>query len=802
MTVLSATFGPGSGDSTTSETDAQVALANPDIGTISDQSSDSLFTANGPPAAESGSGESLLFAAGAPGINYLLGNIESVLNQYANDIIGGEQVFSFADQDLGGVLTLTAPTLTFRNISFSGTGASQVFTGVVQISTNAASLDAGSGITISAEDGSDDGSAALTGTYSLFNQAPGQGTFSLLIDRLKILIAGVAELHASSVSVSTSKTTGAGDSVTRDFTLGATGADAFIGTGGLRLSDGTLNPTAKGVRISDANFGLLIRKIDANEADYVFEANGDVSLLGFDPDLSLTGTGWHVEGNTLGNLSTTPVIIGAGVDQITLDSSATGFSFSGSATLTTTLGNLDGDFSVTSRTNDNETTDNSGDDFEEVLLGANGISLFVGDDKGNANAGDDVGVRVSSASLMLVTRPDGTFALEASGTASVVNVPSLTLTGDFGVQMNNTGDDISETFTVGGVTKTLDLADGLSRHGGTLTLTTPVADLTGSFSVEEESGEVLFGATDVQFFVGDKKGTNTTADDTGLFVSNGTLLLLIKTDNTYAFDASGDAAVVNVPGLDFIGAFSAQRDTTGADIDRALVVGAGAQQVSRQLTVAANASRFGGDVTLRTPVADLTGAFTVEVQTNDNGTTGNTTDDFKELLVVATSVEVFVGDKQGNLDGSDDLGLQITGGTLGLLLLPSNTYAFRVTGAAALLNVPDLSFTGTFSAEANTTGADVNRSITVGSGAGQVTVGIDVDAGVSRFGGDDVVLETPVGDLRGNFAFQQSTNDNNTSNPGDDFTEVLIGATAVQSFGRRHRRRAVGQWEPAAARSP
>ena len=763
------------------EPETNAGAVTPDIGSISDQSNESLFTANGPPVEGSGSSDTLLFAASGLIPSDLLSNIESKLNEYANSIIGGEQVFTFGDQDLGGVLSLTAPTLTFRNISFSGSGTSRVFTGTIQITTASASLNAGSGISVSAEDGTDTDAFAVTGSYTLFNQAPKDGSFSLLLDRLKILIAGFAELHASNVALQTSSTTSeTGGSVTRDFRLGASGVDAFLGAGPLFLSDGSVNPSARGVRVSSADLGLLIRKIDANEADYVFEATGNATLLGFSPDLTLAGTGWKVEGNTLGNLSQTPVIIGVGSTQISLDSTTTGFTFAGSATLTTTLGGFTGNFSVASQTNDKGTPDDDSDDVDEVLVGATGVSLFVGDDKGNGPGTDDVGVRVSSASLMLVARPNGTFALEASGDATVVNLAALDLTGSFGVQLNTTGAAVAETFTVGGVTKTLDLPGGVSRYGGTLTLVTPVADVTGSFSVEVQSGEVIFGATNVQFFVGDKKGTTSTADDTGLLFSNGTLLLVILSNNTYAFDAAGDAAIVNVPGLDFVGTFSAQRDTTGTDIDRPVTIGAGAQQVARQLTVARNTSRFGGNLTLRTPVADLTGAFTVEVQTNNNGTSGNTGDDFKEVLIAATGVEVFLGDKQGAGD-SDDVGLQISGATLALLLLPANTYAFRVTGTATLVNVPDLTFTGTFAAEVNTTGADVSRSITLGSGAGQVITTLQVEAGVSRFGGDDVVLASPVGDLRGNFAFQTTTNDNDTEgDDSDDFTEVLVGATAVR----------------------
>jgi hypothetical protein len=185
---------------------------------------------------------------------------------------------------------------------------------------------------------------------------------------------------------------------------------------------------------------------------------------------------------------------------------------------------------------------------------------------------------------------------------------------------------------------------------------------------------------------------------------------------------------------------------------------------------------------LRTPVADLIGNFGVEMQRNNNGTPAELDDDFNEVLIGASGVEVFVGDK--GADGTaDDVGLQLSGGSVMVLVTPNNTYAFRARGSVTVVNVPELTLTGTFFAEVNTIGAAVSRSLSVGSGTAQVNLLLEVPAGVSRFGGDDVILGTPVAELRGNFAFEQRVNDNGSAgNTGDDFLEVLIGASAVRIF--------------------
>ncbi|MFN9034746.1 MAG: hypothetical protein ACK5YO_00500, partial [Planctomyces sp.] len=163
---------------------------------------------------------------------------------------------------------------------------------------------------------------------------------------------------------------------------------------------------------------------------------------------------------------------------------------------------------------------------------------------------------------------------------------------------------------------------------GTATLVTPISELTGDFTIESTgiapNRELLIAAANVSAFVGDTKGTTDTADDIGVRFTGGSLVGYIAPNSTYAFDASGAAAIVGVSDLTLTGTLSAQKNTTGANVSKSITVAG----VTRTLTVAANTSRVGGSVTLNTPVASLSADFAVET----SGTSPN-----QEVLFAASN---------------------------------------------------------------------------------------------------------------------------------------------------------------------
>jgi hypothetical protein len=93
---------------------------------------------------------------------------------------------------------------------------------------------------------------------------------------------------------------------------------------------------------------------------------------------------------------------------------------------------------------------------QEILFAANNVSTFVGDTKGTASTADDIGVRFSGGSLVgYIARSTAPMPFDASGTAAIVGVSDLTLTGTLSAQENTTGANVSKSITVAGVTRTL-----------------------------------------------------------------------------------------------------------------------------------------------------------------------------------------------------------------------------------------------------------------------------------------------------------------------------------------------------------
>ncbi|MFM7837052.1 MAG: hypothetical protein ACKPJD_35095, partial [Planctomycetaceae bacterium] len=137
-----------------------------------------------------------------------------------------------------------------------------------------------------------------------------------------------------------------------------------------------------------------------------------------------------------------------------------------------------------------------------------------------------------------------------------------------------------------------------------------------------------------------------TADDIGVRFSGGSLVGYIAPNSTYAFDASGTAELLGIPGLTLAGTLSARQNTTGSDISRSISVGG----VTRQLAVSAGASSVSGTLTIGTGIADFTGDFLIESR-------GISPD--RTLIFGAAGMEALVGSSNGP-GTADDVGLQVT----------------------------------------------------------------------------------------------------------------------------------------------
>ena len=117
-------------------------------------------------------------------------------------------------------------------------------------------------------------------------------------------------------------------------------------------------------------------------------------------------------------------------------------------------------------------------------------------------------------------------------------------------------------------------APGLTRRSGTLAITAAdFVDFSGSFSIADTSDGkgLLIGAADIDVFLGRGASTATTSDDLGLSVSDANLGILLYTSTAakgkYALSASGNAALVGLPGLTLTTTgMQVRRNTTGRSV--------------------------------------------------------------------------------------------------------------------------------------------------------------------------------------------------------------------------------------------
>ncbi len=610
-------------------------------------------------------------------ISDLIGFIQSSL---ASALSGTTTITAPNDLTIGGVIELGAPSLTFSNLSVTGSGANALYTGTVTISSAGGGIDTGSTGPVNATFGT------VTGTYTLAGQAASAGTLTVALSAPSISIRGFVSLGASSLKV-----TYADDGTTKQTMLGATGVSAT-------LTAGTGGPTAS---LSNASLGLLARTPDAGGSPtFAVLATGDVALSGAG-SLTLTGTGWQAAYDALGDLSAAPVTIDTGAGTVVLNLaqptgvSGTWTSLSGSAALTLgTVGSLNGVFALKV----------SGSTFNVT---ASGVSAQI--------AAGSAAVTVTGASGMFSAGTTGAQGL-VNGAARLVGVPGLTLTAALAVSFDTTA--ATPSFAITG-TGALELPAFL--------------DLSGSLSFSRSGSAIAVSIT----------GTSVSA------------AAQINADGTFA------AAGTVTGSLPAVLAPLSLSDTSGSPVTLSLDINTSTTDVTfttpaataHALTVTATTT---GTPKLTTPLGDLAGSFTF---TRDLASQLTTID--------VTGATLFLG--QRGATSADDVGLQLggSGGFAHLVLEPNGTFALRAEGTATVLNVSDLTFTGTFRGELNTTGSDVTLP-----DAGSTTA--PVAAGTAALTGTGVTLAVGGFSLTGNFAVAKSPG---TGPAGA--TELLIGATGL-----------------------
>ncbi|MFT6434600.1 MAG: hypothetical protein ACJAVI_002649, partial [Candidatus Azotimanducaceae bacterium] len=378
--------------------------------------------------------------------------------------------------------------------------------------------------------------------------------------------------------------------------VAGTDVNAFVGAGA-----GTADAT--GVSISNVNLALVIYQ-DGVTSTSALSASGDASLVGI-TDLILDGQ-LHVRVNQTNGLVNEVVQFGDQEIAILFEA--------GEETLIQASGSVNvevADFLAFSGNFAFEKTEVVTGTVSETVIrvAATQVAAFLGTGRRTLDA---TGVEISDGTFGLVinksidsvavagTAVASSYALTASGTASLVGVDELTLSGSLMARLNNTGGAVNQTIsTLGGDVDIIfnEEEGNLQKLEGSIELDIAgFVGLDGEFSFEKSdviTGSVTettisVAATNVNAFVGADRGT---ADAAGVEINNGELgLLLYQTldsaavegssaSGTYAVSVSGDAALLGVPNVTASGSLEVLVNNTGGAISETLTTPGGTVSV-------------------------------------------------------------------------------------------------------------------------------------------------------------------------------------------------------------------------------
>ena len=551
--------------------------------------------------------------------------IGATLAQYVAGAISGDHEFTASDVNIGGVLTILAPTLRFESIVVSGTSASPIFSGTVAVSSASATLDVLSGATTFT------GSATnLVGSYTLASQAGDRGLLHLAAQNLQIAIAGFASVAAGAVVLESQRS-----GTTTEVRVGASAATATLGA--------AADPR---VQISGASLAVLARKADSASAPtFAVIASGNAALIAA-TGITLTGANWRVAYNDLGDLSGSPVTVETGAGGVAVGFAANVRSVSGNGTVTvSTLGGVTGSFAVTAASG--QLTLQVSDAASAVTAGtasarlssASGAFTVTGTGLSGSAQGHALeglpGLSAQGTLDLQVDSTAGTPYFRLVGTGRLAIAAFLELSGT--LQFERSGPDVGVTVTGPSTSASLSLSStgaitgsgtthvalpvaipGLTLDGtvtlaispssvsasGAVTLTTPVGEATGTltFTKNLARNELTVSGSGITLFLGNRGAVP--SSDAGLVLGSAAADAVVRANGSYALRVSGSASLANVSSATVAftgGSFVAELNTTGADVTLG------------SATVAADTSRLAGTgVTLTVAGFSASGTFAVQ----------------------------------------------------------------------------------------------------------------------------------------------------------------------------------------------
>ncbi|MBK8118789.1 MAG: hypothetical protein IPK39_05865 [Sulfuritalea sp.] len=493
----------------------------------------------------------------------------------------------------------------------------------------------------------------------------------------------------------------------------------------------------------------------------------------------------------------------------------------------------------------------------ELRIAAESIDIFVG---ANAGTPEQVGMHVTGEDLGFILYGDfgptaadpmtWTYALTASGAAELVGVSGLTVKGGVAVRVNTTGRQISESIVTGGEDVIVSFGAGQENYarleGSNLQLgiedfifasgsiVLERFDMPGAVDVLGPNGaagadgikdvtdtDLRIGVGLTEVFIGAGRGT---ADETGLKFTDGSLgvVVLSRVDQAKTvqdpsrFAVKGSLGAALLVGVDDI-QFSANNlavevNRSGSDLAGIAVARGDGTSIDMQFNSAANVTLASGGVTLQVLEFVYLKAF-VSVEKTDtpsgldligpnNAGPPDGIDDRveSEIRFGATVETAFVGTGRGT---TDEMGLKLADGTLGLIVFTATDQSLAVQDAAkfavkgtlslaSLVGVDGLTLSSTdMAVEVNRTGKTLSGVVvsTGPPGAPQVDMSFASMADVTRASGAVTVQLQDILDLQATVSIEKTDvlsgsdliGPNNAAGPDgiDDRieTELRFGAT-------------------------
>jgi hypothetical protein len=261
------------------------------------------------------------------------------------------------------------------------------------------------------------------------------------------------------------------------------------------------------------------------------------------------------------------------------------------------------------------TVSTAGGSVSGQAFAGDGLTIFLGKGPATTDNGSinplATGILLSNTHIGLI-QIGSNYALAATGTATVIGLPAVTLSGTVTVAFNNTGSDINQTIPIPGSTSpgvTVNVADGartFSLDGGQIGINDPIM-VPGNFGFTPIPGGVAVAVT----------GASLSFSGGEVMFSGGTGILALTTSGL-AGSLSGtlSATLANVS---FGGTYSLAINTSGSAVST--TVTAGGQTVSLNLPAGPYVEVSGTGATVTVQGQMFTGNFALQIAQLSDGTT-------------------------------------------------------------------------------------------------------------------------------------------------------------------------------------